>query len=82
TLKELYLWNNKISNEEAQRLTYELKINKEMEPKIRTINVVKVPKYENQQLLKRITENGNNTSVSLNTSNLTDQDMEIILYVI
>ena len=46
-----------------------------METQIRNINV---PKYENEQLQKRITDNGNNTSLDLSSSQLTDQDMEIV----
>jgi hypothetical protein len=38
----------------------------------------KVPKYENQQLQQRITANGANTTLSLTSSKLTDQDMKIV----
>jgi hypothetical protein len=49
-----------------------------MEAQIRNINVVPVPKYENQQLQQRFTNNGNNAALNLGGSNLTDQDMEIV----
>jgi hypothetical protein len=48
---------------------------KEMEDKIRKINT---QKYENPQLQQCITNNGNNAALDLRSSNLTDQDMEIV----
>jgi hypothetical protein len=48
---------------------------KEMEDKIRKINT---QKYDNPQLRERITKNGNNTTLQLQNSQYTDQDMEIV----
>ncbi len=49
-----------------------------MEVQIRNINVIPAPKYQNPQLQERITRNGNNTTLDLRGSKLTDQDMEIV----
>ncbi|CAF1268946.1 unnamed protein product [Adineta steineri] len=78
TLSTLAMYQNKIEDETAQYIADELKNNQEMEAQIRNLNVVPVPKYENQQLQQRIANNGNNTTLDLRSSNLTDQDMEIV----
>ncbi len=52
-----------------------------MEKQIREINKVTVPPrppYENPQLRQKIANNGNGTQLNLNSSNYTDQDMEIV----
>jgi hypothetical protein len=49
-----------------------------MEAQIRSINLVPVPKYENQQLQQRFVNNGNKSTLDLGGLNLTDQDMEIV----
>ncbi len=51
---------------------------KEIEAQIRNMKLEKVPTYENPQLQQRIASNGTNTTLALNNSNLTDQDMEIV----
>ncbi len=48
----------------------------------RKINLGNAPTYENQQLQQRIANNGNNTTLDLRSSNLTDQDMEIVADVL
>ena len=55
-----------------------------MEQQIRDINKVTVPPkplrppYDNPQLRQKIASNGNNTTLNLNSSQLTDQDMGIV----
>jgi hypothetical protein len=52
-----------------------------MEKQIREINKVTVPPrppYDNPQLRQKIASNGNSTTLYLNGSNLTDQDMGIV----
>jgi hypothetical protein len=88
TLDTLALGKNNIADETAQYIADGLKLNKKMEKQIREVNVVPVPvvpprpPYENQQLRQRIAGNGNNTTLSLQNSNLTDQDMEIVADVL
>ena len=48
---------------------------KEMEEQIRKLNK---EQYKNDALVKRFTDNGNNTTLYLHNSNYTDQDMEIV----
>ncbi|UJR09045.1 hypothetical protein I4U23_013293 [Adineta vaga] len=69
---------NGIKDEVAQCIADGLKVNKEMENQIRNINDIPAPKYENQQLQQRITANRNRTILTLSSSQLTDQDMEIV----
>jgi hypothetical protein len=45
---------------------------------IKNIKVEQLPQYANPQLQQRITQNGNNTTLNLSSSNLTDDDMEIV----
>ncbi|CAF1312904.1 unnamed protein product [Rotaria sp. Silwood1] len=49
-----------------------------METVIKDIKVEEVPKYENLQLKERIKNNPDKSTLNLNSSNLTDQDMEIV----
>jgi len=55
-----------------------LQILQQMEQQIQSINVEKVPKYKNKELQDAITKNGNNSTLNLQSIQLTDQDMEIV----
>ncbi|CAF1179977.1 unnamed protein product [Adineta steineri] len=50
----------------------------QMEEQIRSINMEKVPKYENRELQDAITKNGNNSTLNLQSIQLTDKDMAIV----
>lgn len=51
---------------------------KEMEAQIRNIKLEKLPKYQNQQLQQRITNNTDKSTLNLDSSKLTDLDMELV----
>ena len=53
-----------------------------METQIRNVNEIPVPKCDNQALLQKITANGNNTTLTLSSSQLTGQDMEFVSYTL
>ncbi|CAF1325009.1 unnamed protein product [Adineta ricciae] len=82
TLTILTLYHNGIKNEVAQCIADGLKTNKRMETQIRNVNDIPVPTCANEVLLRKITDNGNNTTLNLSSSNLTDQDMEFVAYTL
>ena len=51
---------------------------KEIENHLQNLKLDKIPKHQNLQLQQRLTNNNNQTTLDLNSANLTDQDMEII----
>ena len=53
-----------------------------METQIRNVNNIPAPRYQNPQLSQKIANNGNNTTLNLQDSQLTDQDMEIVAYTL
>jgi len=49
-----------------------------MEKQIRAVNEIPRPAYTNPALQKKIVDNGNSTTLYLNSSNYTDDDMFIV----